>query len=101
MFEKLLNVEKTVNQPCVQHKHTNNRHRYSISVQDRIFKIKKNQNYIKKKKEKEMFDQKQASMVESKLGVNEAMVAEAQEIVQNELIKQEELKNGKTNLPEN
>ena len=48
-----------------------------------------------------MFDQKQASMVESKLGVNEAMVAEAQEIVQNELIKQEELKNDKTNLPEN
>ena len=42
MFEKLLNVEKTVNQPSVQHKHTNNRHRYSISVQDRIFKIKKN-----------------------------------------------------------
>jgi hypothetical protein len=58
MFEKLLNVEKVANMPSVPHKHTNNRHRYNIIVQDRVFKIKKNQNYIKKKKEKELFEQK-------------------------------------------
>ena len=106
MFEKLINVEKIQNQPAVPHKHTNNRHRYSITVQDRIFKIKKNPSYIKKKKEKDLFDQKEANLAknvlsEKKEGSNEEAIAEAQEVVQNELIKQDELRKQNSKRKEN
>ena len=49
MWEKLLNIDKTSVCPNFPHRLSNNRHRYTIAVQDRIFKIKKNPNYIKKK----------------------------------------------------
>lgn len=50
MWEKLWNIEKNVNGPTLEHKHTNNRHKHAIIVQDKIFKIKKNANYIKTNK---------------------------------------------------
>lgn len=58
MWEKLLNVEKTSNCPPTMHKHTNNRHQFLITVQDKVFKIKKNPNYLKSKAEKNLNDQK-------------------------------------------
>lgn len=54
MWEKLWNVEKHVNGPTPEHKHTNNRHKYAIFVQDKIFKIKKNPSYIKTNKPNEV-----------------------------------------------
>lgn len=52
MWEKLVNLDKSVNCPpqFCDSKLSNNKHRYSIAVQDRVFKIKKNPYYHKKKK---------------------------------------------------
>ena len=49
MWEKLINLEKNATCPNFPHKYTNNKHKYTIAVQDRIFKVKKNPNFIKKK----------------------------------------------------
>ena len=51
MWEKLINVDKCGTCPPSDHKLSNNRNRYVIAVQDKMFKIKKNPVYIKSKKE--------------------------------------------------
>ena len=45
-----MNIEKQSLWPTCDHIHTNNRNRYTISVQEKILKIKKNSNYIRAKK---------------------------------------------------
>jgi len=45
MWEKLINIDKVNNCPKDDHRFTNNRHRYSVTVQDKCFKIKKNALY--------------------------------------------------------
>ena len=46
MWEKLLNLEKTQMCPTVPPRYLNNKHRFQIAIQDKVFKIKKNPNYI-------------------------------------------------------
>jgi len=46
MWEKLVNIDKQINLPKEEARFLNNRHRYSIIVQDKFFKIKRNPNYI-------------------------------------------------------
>ena len=58
MWEKLMNVDKTPNYPSTVHKYTNNRHQFLITVQDKVFKIKKNPGYLKSKAEKNLIEQK-------------------------------------------
>ena len=70
-----MNIDKQSTWPSCDHKHTNNRHRYTISVSEKIFKIKKNQSYIRNNKKhettkKSTFDR-----------TNEQIVAQAQELV--------------------
>lgn len=62
MWQKLLNIEKTQNCPTIPHKITNNRHKYEIQVQDRIFKIKKNPLYIPTKKEQLILDERRRQL---------------------------------------
>ena len=81
MWEKLLNIEKQSTWPSCEHRNTNNRNRYTISVQDRMFKIKKNATYIRQRKP----DAKRSPAEASLTGRNEQVVAQAQELVQNEL----------------
>jgi hypothetical protein len=50
MWEKLINVEKVEKCPNSNPNLSNNKHKYNICVQDRIFKIKKNPLYKEKKK---------------------------------------------------
>jgi hypothetical protein len=50
MWEKLINVEKVEKCPNSNPNISNNKHKYNICVQDRIFKIKKNPLYKEKKK---------------------------------------------------
>jgi hypothetical protein len=53
MWEKLINIEKCQHCPPTHPRDSNNKNRYTIAVQDRVFKIKKNPFYIQKKKENE------------------------------------------------
>jgi len=46
MWEKLLNLEKTAVCPPHPPQYQNNKHRFSIAIQDKIFKIKKNPCYM-------------------------------------------------------
>lgn len=45
MWEKLLNLEKTPVCPSCPLRFQNNKNRFNIAIQDKIFKIKKNPNY--------------------------------------------------------
>ena len=76
------------------HKFTNNRHKYEIGVQDRIFKIKKNPLYIPSKKEQALLNDRKRMLIgdmdpsdNDAAGAddknNEALVAAAQEMMLN------------------
>ena len=71
MWEKLINVEKVQNCPPTHPKNANNKNRYTISVQDRVFKIKKNPLYIHKKRDQDI------SQMNLESAQNESMVADA------------------------
>ena len=45
MWEKLLNLEKVAVCPQLPPRYQNNKSRYSIAVQEKVFKIKKNPCY--------------------------------------------------------
>lgn len=46
MWEKLINIEKCSSCPPIPPRDQNNKNQYTIAVQDRIFKIKKNPYYV-------------------------------------------------------
>ena len=46
MWEKMLNIEKTTVCPNHPPRYWNNKNRYNIAVQEKIFKIKKNPTYM-------------------------------------------------------
>ena len=45
MWEKLVNLEKVNICPTLSLKQVNNRHKYVVTVADKILKVKKNANY--------------------------------------------------------
>jgi len=53
MWEKLINLEKTSSCPNWAQRFANNRHEFTITVQEKIFKVRRNANYFKNKKEKD------------------------------------------------
>lgn len=46
MWEKMLNIEKTLICPTHPPRYWNNKNRYNIAVQEKVFKIKKNATYM-------------------------------------------------------